>query len=198
MKPLSGLDGMFLHLQTPDTPMHVGSMSLLDLPAGQRGDFFNAVVRLLRRKRPPAAPRHPARGRSLRRHTVAPAGTRVDLPRDKTRKPRSPARRRRDFQRGGPVGAALFRGCAHGALLAAVDRAARHRAEHHGRELRRGPRIRHHCREQRGARSTHDCGGALGSPQGAQAPNIQTSTNVVTRSTSPFSSTERARGVLTP
>ena len=34
MKPLSGLDGAFLHLETPATPMHVASLHLFDLPAG--------------------------------------------------------------------------------------------------------------------------------------------------------------------
>ena len=36
MKTLSGLDGLFLHLETPATPMHVGSLSLLELPANHR------------------------------------------------------------------------------------------------------------------------------------------------------------------
>ena len=32
MKTMSGLDGAFLHLETADTPMHVGSLHLFDLP----------------------------------------------------------------------------------------------------------------------------------------------------------------------
>jgi diacylglycerol O-acyltransferase / wax synthase len=50
MKPLSGLDGLFLHLETPATPMHVGSLSLLDLPANHRGDFCRTVQRLYARR----------------------------------------------------------------------------------------------------------------------------------------------------
>ena len=50
MKPLSGLDGLFLHLETPATPMHVGSLSLLELPANHRGDFCKAVQRLYLRR----------------------------------------------------------------------------------------------------------------------------------------------------
>ncbi|MGB7740011.1 MAG: wax ester/triacylglycerol synthase family O-acyltransferase [Steroidobacteraceae bacterium] len=50
MKPLSGLDGLFLHLETPATPMHVGSLSLLTLPANHRGDFCKAVQRLYARR----------------------------------------------------------------------------------------------------------------------------------------------------
>ena len=34
MKSLSGVDGVFLHLETAQTPMHVASLHLFDLPAG--------------------------------------------------------------------------------------------------------------------------------------------------------------------
>jgi WS/DGAT/MGAT family acyltransferase len=52
MKPLSGLDGAFLHLETPATPMHVASLHLFDLPDGQRGSFFARVKRELARRLP--------------------------------------------------------------------------------------------------------------------------------------------------
>ena len=52
MKPLSGLDGIFLHLETPATPMHVGSLSLVELPANYRGDYCKAVPRLYARRLP--------------------------------------------------------------------------------------------------------------------------------------------------
>lgn len=52
MKSLSGLDGMFLHLETAATPMHVGSLSLLDFPANDRRDFCKAVERHYRRRLP--------------------------------------------------------------------------------------------------------------------------------------------------
>ena len=52
MKRLSGLDGMFLHLETPEAPMHVGSLALLDLPKGYRGDFLQDVRRLYARRIP--------------------------------------------------------------------------------------------------------------------------------------------------
>jgi diacylglycerol O-acyltransferase len=45
LKPLSGLDALFLHLETPATPMHVGAVHLLQLPKGFRGDFVAAVKR---------------------------------------------------------------------------------------------------------------------------------------------------------
>ncbi|MEP7181953.1 MAG: wax ester/triacylglycerol synthase family O-acyltransferase [Betaproteobacteria bacterium] len=44
---MSGLDGTFLHLETPATPMHVGSLHLIDLPAGHEGDFHADVMALI-------------------------------------------------------------------------------------------------------------------------------------------------------
>lgn len=43
MKNLSGLDATFLHLETAETPMHVGSLHLFDLPEGYQGDFYQDV-----------------------------------------------------------------------------------------------------------------------------------------------------------
>ena len=39
MKRLSGLDATFLHLETPEMPMHVGALHLFELPKGSRGSF---------------------------------------------------------------------------------------------------------------------------------------------------------------
>ncbi len=44
MKTLSGLDATFLYLETPETPMHVGSLNLYELPPGFKGSF-HALVR---------------------------------------------------------------------------------------------------------------------------------------------------------
>ena len=52
MKPLSGLDALFLHLETPATPMHVGAVHLLQLPKGHRGDFVDDVKRHVARRLP--------------------------------------------------------------------------------------------------------------------------------------------------
>ena len=49
MKSLSGLDGSFLHLETPETPMHVGSLHLFDLPPDYKKDFYTEVRRLIER-----------------------------------------------------------------------------------------------------------------------------------------------------
>ncbi len=43
MHHLSGLDASFLHFETPETPMHVGSLMLLELPPGYEGDYYEDV-----------------------------------------------------------------------------------------------------------------------------------------------------------
>lgn len=45
MKSLSGLDATFLYLETPETPMHVGSLQLYELPRGFKGSFHKAMQR---------------------------------------------------------------------------------------------------------------------------------------------------------
>ena len=50
MKSLSGVDAAFLHLETPETPMHVASAHLFDLPPGYRRDFHAEVKRQLARR----------------------------------------------------------------------------------------------------------------------------------------------------
>ncbi len=43
MNHLSGIDAAFLHLETPEMPMHVGSLNVLELPPGYSGDFYEDV-----------------------------------------------------------------------------------------------------------------------------------------------------------
>lgn len=43
MRHLSGVDASFLHLETPEMPMHVGSLNIFDLPKGYDGDFYEDV-----------------------------------------------------------------------------------------------------------------------------------------------------------
>ena len=52
MKHLSALDALFLHLETPDTPMHVGSLMLLEWPKGARGarDAYDAIRRHIEKR----------------------------------------------------------------------------------------------------------------------------------------------------
>ena len=40
MNHLSGLDAMFLHMESPEMPMHVGSLNVMDLPDGYTGEFI--------------------------------------------------------------------------------------------------------------------------------------------------------------
>ena len=47
MQHLSSLDASFLHLETPETPMHVGSLMLLELPKGYEGDFYEDVKAMI-------------------------------------------------------------------------------------------------------------------------------------------------------
>jgi len=43
MKHLSVIDGAFLHLESPEMPMHVGSLALFDAPPGDAGAWYEAV-----------------------------------------------------------------------------------------------------------------------------------------------------------
>jgi diacylglycerol O-acyltransferase / wax synthase len=43
MKQLSGLDATFLYLETPEMPMHVGALHVLELPAGFKGKYATAL-----------------------------------------------------------------------------------------------------------------------------------------------------------
>ena len=50
MEPLSGLDGAFLHLETPETPMHVASLHQFELPKDYAGDFHADIRRLMQKR----------------------------------------------------------------------------------------------------------------------------------------------------
>ena len=43
MSHLSVVDGAFLHLESPEMPMHVGSLALFEPPAGEPGAWFESV-----------------------------------------------------------------------------------------------------------------------------------------------------------
>ena len=43
MNDLSGMDASLLYFETPEMPMHVGSLQNLDLPTGYAGDFYEDV-----------------------------------------------------------------------------------------------------------------------------------------------------------
>jgi diacylglycerol O-acyltransferase / wax synthase len=50
MDHLSSVDASFLHLETPETPMHVGSLMLFELPAGYKGDYFDDVKAMIAKR----------------------------------------------------------------------------------------------------------------------------------------------------
>jgi WS/DGAT/MGAT family acyltransferase len=56
LKQLSGLDSAFLYLETADTPMHVGSVHLLERPRRQRGTYVARVRAHLKARLALAAP----------------------------------------------------------------------------------------------------------------------------------------------
>ena len=39
-KKLSSMDASFLYLETPEMPMHVGSMAIFRVPEDHKGNFF--------------------------------------------------------------------------------------------------------------------------------------------------------------
>lgn len=47
MDQLTSMDASFLHLETPETPMHVGSLMLFELPEGYQGDYYEDVKAML-------------------------------------------------------------------------------------------------------------------------------------------------------
>ena len=50
MEHLSSTDASFLYFETPETPMHVGSLMLFDLPEGYDGDYYEDVKAMLGRR----------------------------------------------------------------------------------------------------------------------------------------------------
>lgn len=52
MKQLPGLDASFLYLETPQMPMHVGALHLLELPAGYDGDYIEDLREHMRARMP--------------------------------------------------------------------------------------------------------------------------------------------------
>jgi hypothetical protein len=54
MKQLSGLDASFLYLETPEMPMHVGALHVIELPPGFKGHFVTALRRHIASRLPVA------------------------------------------------------------------------------------------------------------------------------------------------
>jgi WS/DGAT/MGAT family acyltransferase len=56
VKRLSGLDATFLHLESPEMPMHVGALHIFELPTGFRGKFVAALRKHMATRLPLAPP----------------------------------------------------------------------------------------------------------------------------------------------
>jgi diacylglycerol O-acyltransferase / wax synthase len=56
VKRLSGLDATFLHLESPEMPMHVGALHVFELPKGFRGKFVTALRKHMTERLPLAPP----------------------------------------------------------------------------------------------------------------------------------------------
>src|SRR5262245_55054110 len=54
MRQVPGLDAMFLHLETPEMPMHVGALHLFELPVGFRGSWATTLRKHLTARLPHA------------------------------------------------------------------------------------------------------------------------------------------------
>ncbi|MEH0168571.1 wax ester/triacylglycerol synthase family O-acyltransferase [Roseateles microcysteis] len=52
IKQLAGLDASFLFLETAEMPMHVGALHVLELPAGFKGSFLEALRKHMRTRMP--------------------------------------------------------------------------------------------------------------------------------------------------
>ncbi|MBL0087526.1 MAG: wax ester/triacylglycerol synthase family O-acyltransferase [Ideonella sp.] len=52
MNHLTSIDASFLHFESPETPMHVGSLMLLELPAGYAGDYYDDVKAVIAERLP--------------------------------------------------------------------------------------------------------------------------------------------------
>jgi len=50
MDHLSSVDASFLHLETPETPMHVGSLMLFELPKDYKGDYYEDVKAMIAKR----------------------------------------------------------------------------------------------------------------------------------------------------
>ena len=48
---LTTQDAIYLYMETPETPTHVGGVSLVDVPEGHRGAFFAEIGRASCRER---------------------------------------------------------------------------------------------------------------------------------------------------
>ncbi len=58
MNHLSSMDALYLHMETAETPMHVGNLMLFELPEGYDGDYYEDVKTLVAKRMHLCTPFH--------------------------------------------------------------------------------------------------------------------------------------------
>jgi len=73
-KKLSSMDASFLYLETPEMPMHVGSMAIFRLPDDYKGDFFEDFKAMIASRLHVRANPQGAAGKRPRSISITPPG----------------------------------------------------------------------------------------------------------------------------
>src|SRR6185295_11492312 len=50
IRKLTAIDASYLYMETPEVPMHIGSMAIFQLPDNYRGDFFEGLKAMIGRR----------------------------------------------------------------------------------------------------------------------------------------------------
>ena len=50
IRKLTAIDASYLYMETPEVPMHIGSMAMFQLPDNYRGDFFEGLKAMIGRR----------------------------------------------------------------------------------------------------------------------------------------------------
>ena len=50
IRKLTAIDASYLYMETPEVPMHIGSMAIFQLPDNYRGDFFEDLKAMIGRR----------------------------------------------------------------------------------------------------------------------------------------------------
>src|SRR5258708_26148649 len=50
IRKLTAIDASYLYMETPEVPMHIGSMAIFQLPDNHREDFFEGLKAMLGRR----------------------------------------------------------------------------------------------------------------------------------------------------
>jgi hypothetical protein len=111
MNHLSGMDAMFLHIESPEMPMHIGSLNVLDLPPGYSGDFYEDAKKMMSRAAAPGGRVHAQAGADALRPGRPGLGGRRRHRHRLPRAPHHPAQARHQPPAAAVRGAAAFTRC---------------------------------------------------------------------------------------